>query len=72
MGRYRVRVTYLTGVQHLEGRWPGLEPAEEYARTAVEDPCPKAEVLDPGNHVASVWDRARLATCQAESLPEKR
>lgn len=69
----QVRVTYATGVVHTEGGTDDLAAAEEYARNAVLDYCPRAEVVAvamagyASGTVLAVWDERRLRSAPRKS-----
>lgn len=64
--RFQVRVTYATGVVHTETEGDDFSEVDAYARTAVQDYCPRAEVVAlcqkgvATGQVLSVWDPRRL------------
>lgn len=73
---FQVRITYATGVVHVENPTDDLAGADDYARTAVLDYCLQAEVVAvaakgyASGTVISSWDAWRVATDAQRILGE--
>lgn len=56
-GRFSVKVVDMIGIERIEHPTGDRDDAETYARTAIEDGCRRARVIQAGTgFVLSTWE----------------